>query len=82
MLPEVRRLLAKLSEYDASGLPLDKDAKDKPGKLKGASAYEGGKGEYWDDLCLARFLEGVCLRYVAYPVSRPAAFFSCLAWQH
>ncbi|KIY53775.1 hypothetical protein FISHEDRAFT_32644 [Fistulina hepatica ATCC 64428] len=22
---------------------------------------------YWDDVCLARFLEGVCLRYVAYP---------------
>ncbi|TFK24134.1 hypothetical protein FA15DRAFT_704788 [Coprinopsis marcescibilis] len=30
-------------------------------------AYEGGSGGYWDDLCLARFLEGVCLRYVAYP---------------
>jgi hypothetical protein len=29
--------------------------------------YEGGHG-YWDDFCLARFLEGVCLRYVAYPV--------------
>ncbi|KAL0953074.1 hypothetical protein HGRIS_007274 [Hohenbuehelia grisea] len=29
--------------------------------------YEGGAGEYWDDLCLAKFLEGVCLRYVAYP---------------
>ncbi|KAJ7200812.1 hypothetical protein GGX14DRAFT_466162 [Mycena pura] len=22
---------------------------------------------YWDDLCLARFLEGVCLRYIAFP---------------
>lgn len=32
--------------------------------------YEGGAAEYWDDLCLARFLEGVCLRYVAYPVRR------------
>jgi hypothetical protein len=31
--------------------------------------YEGGKGGYWDDLCLAKFLEGVCLRYIAYPVS-------------
>lgn len=35
--------------------------------------YEGspekyGKGsEFWDDWCLARHLEGVCLRYVAYP---------------
>ncbi|KAF9808167.1 hypothetical protein IEO21_07953 [Rhodonia placenta] len=30
------------------------------------SAYEGGRG-YWDDLCLAHFLKGICLRYVAYP---------------
>ncbi|TDL19779.1 hypothetical protein BD410DRAFT_815806 [Rickenella mellea] len=29
--------------------------------------YEGGHGGYWDDLCLASFLEGVCLRYVAHP---------------
>ena len=31
-------------------------------------AREYGKG-YWDDVVLARFLEGVCLRYVAYPAS-------------
>jgi len=31
--------------------------------------YENGQG-YYDDLCLARFLEGVCCRYVAYP-ARP-----------
>lgn len=36
------------------------------------SKYEEGHG-YWDDLCLARFLEGVCLRYVAYPV-RPLCY--------
>ncbi|KAI0085514.1 hypothetical protein BDY19DRAFT_438314 [Irpex rosettiformis] len=30
------------------------------------SKYYNGKG-YWDDLCLTRFLEGVCLRYLAYP---------------
>jgi len=29
--------------------------------------YEGGHG-YWDDFCLASFLLGVSLRYVAYPV--------------
>lgn len=34
-------------------------------------AYENGHG-YWDDLCLAKFLEGVCLRYVAYPVGLSA----------
>ncbi|KAH6894046.1 hypothetical protein BKA70DRAFT_1320347 [Coprinopsis sp. MPI-PUGE-AT-0042] len=28
--------------------------------------YEGGTG-YWDDFCLAQFLRGMCLRYVAYP---------------
>ena len=34
---------------------------DKPG------AWGNGKG-YWDDYCLCRFLEGVCERYLAYPV--------------
>ncbi|KAG2006390.1 Inclusion body clearance protein IML2 [Coprinopsis cinerea AmutBmut pab1-1] len=29
--------------------------------------YEGGSGGYWDDYCIAKFLQGVCLRYVAYP---------------
>ncbi|KDQ49454.1 hypothetical protein JAAARDRAFT_42869 [Jaapia argillacea MUCL 33604] len=33
---------------------------------KDPTKYESGKG-YYDDLCLAQFLEGVCLRYVAYP---------------
>lgn len=31
------------------------------------SAYNG---KFWDDWCLAMFLRGVCLRYVAYPVRR------------
>lgn len=30
------------------------------------SAYDG---KFWDDWCLAMFLRGVCLRYIAYPVS-------------
>ncbi|KAF8512083.1 hypothetical protein BU17DRAFT_54238 [Hysterangium stoloniferum] len=29
--------------------------------------YGANVGEYWDDLCLCRFLKGVCLRYIAYP---------------
>lgn len=33
------------------------------------TTYGVGPGEYYDDLCLAKFLEGVCLRYVAYPAS-------------
>jgi hypothetical protein len=37
------------------------------------------KSGYWDDYCLARFLEGICLRYVAFPV-RFLSFFplACL----
>jgi hypothetical protein len=31
--------------------------------------YGNGMGGYWDDYCLAMFLRGVCLRYIAYPVS-------------
>lgn len=58
MLPEIDDLLSELhkSEY--------KDEKAKETK------YGNGKGGYWDDYCLAMFLRGVCLRYVAYPVSK------------
>ncbi|KAF8057392.1 hypothetical protein FPV67DRAFT_1527200 [Lyophyllum atratum] len=48
---------------EKSGKRAKKDANGRTG----ANAYEGGAGEYWDDLCLARFLEGVCLRFIAYP---------------
>ena len=34
------------------------------------SEYEGGHG-YWDDYCLAKFLEGVCLRYIAHAARNP-----------
>ncbi|KAH8108408.1 hypothetical protein DFH11DRAFT_1747789 [Phellopilus nigrolimitatus] len=30
------------------------------------AGYENGQG-YWDDFCLASFLEGVCCRYIAHP---------------
>ncbi|KDQ55006.1 hypothetical protein JAAARDRAFT_38112 [Jaapia argillacea MUCL 33604] len=47
-------------------LPLIRRARN---KLKGyfdrPDWYENGRG-YWDDLCLACFLEGVCASYVAY----------------
>ena len=44
-------------------------------RLRGGEGEVGkyGKG-YWDDYCLARFLEGVCLRYIAYPVRL------CVGW--
>ena len=35
---------------------------------KNPKKYENGQG-YWDDYCLAKFLEGVCCRYIAYSVS-------------
>lgn len=33
---------------------------------------------YWDDWCLTRFLEGICMRYVAYPVCASSPFFGRL----
>lgn len=44
-----------------AGLSVLKAFQDRPG------AWGNGKG-YWDDYCLCRFLEGVCERYLAYPV--------------
>jgi hypothetical protein len=38
--------------------------KEKEKERKKLQARSG----YWDDVCLARFLEGVCWRFVAYPV--------------
>jgi len=61
MLPEINAVLADLDKYK------DKSEKEKQ------SSYGGGKGGYWDDYCLAMFLMGVCMRYVAYPVR---VFFS------
>ena len=40
-------------------------AETKPSKY-GVGAGKGGD-EYWDDLALANFLRGICLRYMAYP---------------
>ena len=43
------------------------------------NGYIGGRESYWDDYCLGMFLKGVCMRYVAYPVSCFVSFF-CLQW--
>ncbi|KAF8632740.1 hypothetical protein AX15_001709 [Amanita polypyramis BW_CC] len=56
MLPEVYRALDKLKQYSGAN-----------GKGGNEKEYEGDGIGYWDDYCLAKFLEGVCLRYVAYP---------------
>jgi hypothetical protein len=57
MLPEIDTVISELHKFDDG----DERAKE--------SKYSKGKGGYWDDYCLAMFLRGVCLRYVAYPVS-------------
>ncbi|TRM66925.1 hypothetical protein BD626DRAFT_396622 [Schizophyllum amplum] len=57
MLPEVWALLARLGVTRAG---------EDMSKARDDHAKEYGKA-YWDDFVLARFLEGVCLRYVAYP---------------
>ncbi|EJD05273.1 uncharacterized protein FOMMEDRAFT_81128 [Fomitiporia mediterranea MF3/22] len=53
----VDKMLAAISECQAKLRAHEKDPKK----------YEGGNGGYWDDLCLASFLEGVCYRYIAHP---------------
>lgn len=36
-------------------------------EVQDPSEYHSGADEYWDDYCLAHFLRGVTLRYIAYP---------------
>lgn len=36
-------------------------------EVEDPSQYHSGADEYWDDYCLAHFLRGVTLRYIAYP---------------
>jgi len=60
MLPRVEAALAELGRYE--GQP---EAYPGPGLEKGSGS---GCGAFWDDWCLARHLQGVCLRYIAYPV--------------
>lgn len=55
MLPRVEAVLAELGRY--------------VGKPEEYAKGQGqGSGAFWDDWCLARQLEGACLRYIAYPV--------------
>ncbi|KAF7342328.1 hypothetical protein MVEN_01821200 [Mycena venus] len=63
MLPAVRGLLASLGHGSAASEKEEGVGKDKEKDLKEREKAQG----YWDDYCLARFLEGVCLRYVAFP---------------
>ncbi|KAJ7094900.1 hypothetical protein C8R43DRAFT_907997 [Mycena crocata] len=62
MLPSVRRVLAELGVAPSGAATSETGA-----GAKKAQAEREKKDGYWDDYCLARFLEGVCLRYVAFP---------------
>ncbi|KAF7427802.1 hypothetical protein PC9H_007018 [Pleurotus ostreatus] len=72
ILVEVRRVLGEMEgryAYEDTTVAggKAKGAEGEPKKRRSVSEYEGGTAEFWDDYCLAKFLEGVCLRYVAYP---------------
>jgi hypothetical protein len=67
MLPRVEAVLAELGRYVRK--PEEYAVK---GTLAGKGSAGSGAGTFWDDWCLARHLEGACLRYIAYPVrARP-----------
>ncbi|KIJ64163.1 hypothetical protein HYDPIDRAFT_112092 [Hydnomerulius pinastri MD-312] len=77
MIPDVRNALKELGVQEESSsvhgsTPNGVEGKNTKGKKgvekndKAKAGVEGREG-YWDDVCLARFLEGVCWRFVAYP---------------
>lgn len=43
------------------------DALSELNEVQDPSTYHSGAEEYWDDFCLAHFLRGVSLRYIAHP---------------
>jgi hypothetical protein len=49
-------------------LPLVEAALAELKRYEGSPGKYGRGSEYWDDWCMARHLEGACLRYIAYPV--------------
>ena len=71
MLPQVYTTLEKLEKHSDCGEKEKRVSGSEKGKKLKVKDYEGDGDGYWDDYCLAKFLEGVCLRYVAYPVSLP-----------
>jgi Protein of unknown function (DUF3808) len=74
MLPLIEGVLAELGRY--VGKPEEYAANAKGQR----SAAGSGAGAFWDDWCLARHLEGACLRYIAYPVRVPLKFFFAFAF--
>lgn len=48
-------------------LVLVSDALAELHEVEDPSQYHSGADEYWDDFCLAHFLRGVVLRFIAFP---------------
>ncbi len=79
---------APRSVIAAQTLPLVEAALVELGQYEGSPEKYGKGSEFSDDWCLARHLEGTCLRYIAYPVrwifphpfsfADPLFFFLCV----
>ncbi|KAG1719491.1 hypothetical protein EDB19DRAFT_1784292 [Suillus lakei] len=68
MIPAVGLLLSSRSEGLASSGSGGSEGRAKAsGVKKGKDKKLESRSGHWDDVCLARFLEGVCWRFVAYP---------------
>ncbi|KAL4062826.1 hypothetical protein V8B97DRAFT_1877313 [Scleroderma yunnanense] len=78
MVPDVRRALAELRLPEAgsdAAQAQNGSAVECDGQRQGSTNEKGARNGtantaregYWDDVCLVRFLEGVCWRYLAYP---------------
>jgi len=59
-------------------LPLVEAALVELKRYEGSPEKYGNGSEFWDDWCLARHLEGACLRYIAYPVREDRQPYSSL----
>jgi len=81
MIPDVRRALEELglSEAGSSDPALPTQNGSAAGYDRERKVSTNGKGVrngtanaaregYWDDVCLVRFLEGVCWQYLAHQV--------------
>ena len=67
MLPAIDEQLAELAKHarDPAGYGAASRSDEHGGG--GGGGGDGDASEFWDDRCLAHFLRGICLRYVAYP---------------
>lgn len=71
MIPAVGGALGELGLVLSSGSGGSEGGASASGPKKGKDKKLELRSGYWDDVCLARFLEGVCWRFVAYPVRLP-----------